>query len=73
MVKPKKANLVQNKNVSLEKQLVQGKVTKRKNKDKFHLRAEETSVSKNLKSLKVFILVDFNYFRCWITKQVKKY
>lgn len=53
MVKPKKANLVQNKNVSLEKQLVQGKVTKRKNKDKFHLRAEETSVLDNKTSKKI--------------------
>lgn len=73
MVKPKKANLVQNKNVALEKQLVQGKISKRKNKDKFHLRAEESSVSKTLKFRKVLILVDFNYFRCWIAKQVKKY
>lgn len=44
MVKPKKSNIVPNKNVALDKQLVQGKVTKRKSKEKFHLRAEESAV-----------------------------
>ncbi|XP_011194855.1 bystin [Zeugodacus cucurbitae] len=53
MVKPKKANLVQNKNVALDKQLVQGKVAKRKNKDKFHLRAEESSVLDSKTSKKI--------------------
>uniref|UniRef100_A0A0K8VTG8 Bystin n=1 Tax=Bactrocera latifrons TaxID=174628 RepID=A0A0K8VTG8_BACLA len=53
MVKPKKANLVQNKNVALEKQLVQGKITKRKNKDKFHLRAEESSMLDSKTSKKI--------------------
>ncbi|XP_067638053.1 bystin isoform X2 [Eurosta solidaginis] len=44
MVKPKKSKTAPGKNVTLEKQLTQGKVSKQKSKKKFQLRAEESSV-----------------------------
>ncbi|KAH8400199.1 hypothetical protein KR215_008546 [Drosophila sulfurigaster] len=42
MGKPKKANVATIKNVNLEKQITEGKVSKAKNKDKVKLRAEES-------------------------------
>ncbi|XP_034489759.1 bystin [Drosophila innubila] len=43
MGKPKKANVAIIKNVNLEKQITEGKVSKAKNKDKVKLRAEESA------------------------------
>lgn len=45
MGKPKKANVATIKNVNLEKQITEGKVSKPKNKEKVKLRAEEKPVS----------------------------
>ncbi|EDX02329.1 bystin [Drosophila yakuba] len=43
MGKPKKANVATIKNVTLEKQITEGRVAKNKNKDKVKLRAEESA------------------------------
>lgn len=45
MGKPKKSNVAQVKKVPLEQQLTEGKVAKQKNRNKVHIRAEESSVS----------------------------
>lgn len=48
MGKPKKANVATIKNVSLEKQITDGKVLKAKSKEKVKLRAEESPVGTSL-------------------------
>ncbi|XP_036319939.1 bystin isoform X3 [Rhagoletis pomonella] len=53
MVKPKKSKLASTKNVALVKQLAEGKVTKRKSKEKVQLRAEESSVLDSKTSKKI--------------------
>ncbi|KNC23574.1 Bystin [Lucilia cuprina] len=53
MGKPKKSNLAPAKNVSLEKQLTEGKVAKQKNRNKIHIRAEESSVLDSKTSKKI--------------------
>uniref|UniRef100_A0A1A9WAV6 Bystin n=1 Tax=Glossina brevipalpis TaxID=37001 RepID=A0A1A9WAV6_9MUSC len=53
MGKAKKSKLAPVKNVSLEKQLMDGKVAKKKNRQKIHLRAEESSVVDSKTSRKI--------------------
>lgn len=53
MGKAKKSNSAPMKNVALDKQLTEGKVSKHKNRDKCYLRSEESSVLDSKTSRKI--------------------